>query len=155
MTPAICAIVPLAAIHPLATVNAALNAAAGVLLVVGYVLIKRRREAAHRNVMFLAFAVSIAFLTSYLAYHVWPVGAKSTPFRGTGTVRVVYYSVLITHVVLAAAVPFLASATIYLGMRDRREKHRRLARWTLPIWLYVSVTGVMIYWMLYYLYPQP
>jgi uncharacterized membrane protein YozB (DUF420 family) len=124
-------------------------------LVLGYVLIRRGREQAHKRTMFAAFAVSIAFLVSYLAYHVWPVGAKTTPFPGEGTVRLIYFIILVTHVVLAAAVPFLAGVTIYLGLRDRRLAHRRLARWTWPIWLYVSVTGVVIYVMLYHLYPQP
>jgi uncharacterized membrane protein YozB (DUF420 family) len=153
--PWLAATIPSAAAHPLATVNAALNASATVLLVVGYVLIRQRRELAHKAVMLAAFGVSVAFLISYLAYHVWPVGAASTPFRGTGGVRTVYFAILISHIVLAAAVPFLAGWTIVLGLRDLRPRHRRLARWTLPIWLYVSVTGVVIYAMLYHLYPQP
>jgi uncharacterized membrane protein YozB (DUF420 family) len=92
-------------------------------------------------------------LICYLAYHVWPVGAKATPFAGSGAVRTVYYAVLVTHILLAAAVPVLAIRTIYLGLRDRRAAHRRWAKWTFPIWLYVSVTGVVIYVMLYHLYP--
>jgi uncharacterized membrane protein YozB (DUF420 family) len=149
------AILLLADAHPLATLNASLNALAAVLLVVGYALIRRRRERAHRNVMLAAFAVSIAFLTSYLAYHVWPVGAKATPFPGEGLMLVAYRLILVTHVILAAAVPFLAMRTIWLGFADRRSKHRRLGRATYYIWLYVSVTGVLIYWMLYHLYPEP
>jgi uncharacterized membrane protein YozB (DUF420 family) len=141
--------------HPLATLNACLNATAALLLVVGYVLILRRRERAHRNVMLAAFAVSVAFLTSYLAYHVWPVGAKATPFPGEGLMLVTYRVILVSHIILAAAVPFLAIRTIWLGFADRRRKHRRLGRVTFYIWLYVSVTGVLIYWMLYHLYPQP
>jgi putative membrane protein len=148
-------LMPLADAHPLATLNASLNALAAVLLVTGYVLIRRRHERAHRNVMLAAFAVSVAFLTSYLAYHVWPIGAKATPFPGEGPMLLVYRVILITHIVLAAAVPFLAMRTIWLGYVDRRTKHRRLGRWTFYIWLYVSVTGVLIYWMLYQLYPQP
>jgi putative membrane protein len=150
-------IVPLliADIHPLATVNALLNGLATVLLIVGFVLIKRRREYAHRQVMLAAFGVSVAFLISYLAYHVWPVGAKATPFAGEGAVKVTYYAVLIPHIILAAAVPFLAMRTIYLGLANRRTAHNRWAKWTFPIWLYVSITGVVIYWMLYHLYPQP
>jgi uncharacterized membrane protein YozB (DUF420 family) len=136
--------------------NASLNAAATVLLVVGFLLIKARREAAHQWTMIAAFAVSVAFLISYLAYHVWPVGAKATPFPGEGAVRGVYYTILITHIVLAMAVPVLAVVTIYFGLRDRRARHRRIAKWTLPIWLYVSVTGVVIYLMLYQWFPvQP
>ncbi len=134
----------------LPTVNATLNATATVLLVWGYVLIKRRRELAHKRVMLTAFAVSIAFLTCYLIYHA-QVG--SVRFEAPGAVRTVYLAILVTHVVLAAIVPVLAGVTIYLGFRDRRARHRRWAKWTFPIWLYVSITGVVIYLMLYHLYP--
>jgi len=144
---------PLLAVHPLASVNAALNATAAVLLLAGYVLIKRKREKAHRNVMLAAFGVSVAFLACYLVYHVGVMKGKSTPFNGAGPIRLAYFGMLISHIVLAAAVPFLAASNIYLGFADRRYRHRRLARWTFPIWLYVSITGVMIYWMLYHLYP--
>jgi putative membrane protein len=140
-----------AAPHPLASLNALLNALATVLLVVGWVLIKRRRETAHRNMMLAAFGVSCAFLASYLAYHF--LVRLTVPFAGPATVRPVYYAILLTHVVLATTVPFLAIITIYLGLRNRRLAHRRLARWTFPIWLYVSVTGVVIYVLLYHLYP--
>jgi uncharacterized membrane protein YozB (DUF420 family) len=126
-----------------------------VLLVVGFLLIKARREYAHRQVMLAAFGVSVVFLVCYLAYHVWPVGAKATPFSGSGAAKGVYYSVLISHIILAAAVPFLALRTIYLGLKDRRAAHLRWAKWTFPIWLYVSITGVVIYLMLYHLYPPP
>ena len=143
----------LLAVHPLATVNAALNALATVLLIAGYVLIKRKREIAHRNVMLAAFAVSVAFLACYLAYHVGIKAGESTPFGGPGPVRYAYYTMLISHIILAASVPFLAAGTIYLGFADRRYRHRRLARWTFPIWLYVSITGVIMYWMLYHVYP--
>jgi putative membrane protein len=141
------------AAHPLATLNALLNAAATILLVAGYVLIKREREIAHRNVMLAAFGVSVAFLGSYLWYHTVVMAGKSMPFLGTGAVRPAYYTILITHVILAATVPFLAAWNIWLGLTDQRLRHRRLARWTFPIWLYVSITGVVIYWMLYHLYP--
>lgn len=134
--------------------NAFLNSTATVLLIVGYVLIRKRRELAHKRVMLTAFGVSIAFLISYLAYHVWPVGAKDTPFVGQGLIRPVYFAILITHIFLAAAVPVLAIITIILGYRDRRQAHRRWAWWTFPIWLYVSITGVVIYVMLYHLYPH-
>ncbi|NIP86608.1 MAG: DUF420 domain-containing protein [Planctomycetales bacterium] len=136
-------------------INASLNLAATLLLVSGWVLIKRGRQQAHKRVMIAAFAASILFLLSYLAYHVWPVGAAATPFRGQGPVRLVYYTILITHIVLAMAVPVLAVITIWLGLADRRAAHRRWARWTFPIWLYVSITGVLIYLLLYQLYPQP
>lgn len=134
----------------LPAINAALNGTAAVLLALGYVLIRRRREAAHRRVMLTAFAMSVLFLACYLVYH-YHVG--SVRFQGPPGVRRFYLGMLLSHVVLAAAVPFLALATIYLGLNDRRAAHRRLARWTLPIWLYVSLTGVAIYVMLYHLYP--
>jgi uncharacterized membrane protein YozB (DUF420 family) len=139
-------------ISDLPAVNAMLNAAATVLLVAGYALIKGRREAAHRNTMLAAFGVSVAFLACYLTYHLSP-GNAMKKFAGPPPISYAYYTILITHIFLAATVPFLALATIYLGLRDRRAAHRRLARWTFPIWLYVSVTGVVIYVMLYHLYP--
>ena len=139
-----------------ATLNATLNALAGVLLVIGYVLIRRRRETAHKRTMLAAFVVSVLFLVSYVTYHFWPTWAATTEFQGPRPLQLwFYYPLLASHVILAAMVPVLAVWTIYLGLRDRRERHRRLARWTFPIWLYVSVTGVTIYLMLYYLYPQP
>ena len=138
-------------VEQLPTINATLNGLAGVLLVLGYVLIRRRREQAHTAVMLAAFFVSIAFLACYLVYHA-QVG--SVRFEGPPTVRRIYLVILLTHVVLAAIVPFLAGLTIYWGLVDRRTRHRRLAKWTLPIWLYVSVTGVVIYVMLYHLYPH-
>ena len=139
-------------VKQLPAVNAALNATATVLLLVGYVLIKRRRERAHTVTMLAAFGVSVVFLVFYLIYH-WHAG--SVRFQGPPGVRTFYLAMLLTHVVLAAAVPFLAGLTIYWGLRDRRLKHRRIAKWTFPIWLYVSITGVAIYFMLYHLYPPP
>lgn len=139
-------------IGDLPAVNAALNALATVLLVVGYALIKRRRETAHKNTMLAAFGVSVAFLACYLTYHLTP-GNAMKKFGEGPPISYVYFTILISHIFLAAAVPFLALATIYLGFRDRRTAHRRLARWTFPIWLYVSITGVAIYVMLYHLYP--
>jgi len=132
-------------------VNAALNATATVLLVAGYMLIRRRRELAHKRVMLMAFSVSVLFLASYLTYHIGHGAA--TPFTGQGLIRPVYFTILISHIILAAAVPVLAMVTIVLGLRDRRLAHLRWARWTFPIWLYVSVTGVVIYMLLYHLYP--
>ena len=134
----------------LPTVNAALNAAATVLLVTGLVLIKRGRETAHKRAMLAAFVVSMMFLACYLAYH---AQAGHVKFSGPEPVRSIYLAILGSHVLLAATVPFLAGTTIYLGLRDRRAGHRRLAVWTFPIWLYVSITGVVIYLMLYHLYP--
>jgi uncharacterized membrane protein YozB (DUF420 family) len=138
------------AIEDLPAVNATLNALAAVMLVVGWALIKSGRERAHRNWMLSAFGVSIAFLTCYLVYHYHHL---SMPFQGPDALRPWYYVLLITHVVLAACVPVLASITIYLGLADRRVRHRQFARWTFPIWLYVSVTGVIIYLVLYHVYP--
>jgi uncharacterized membrane protein YozB (DUF420 family) len=157
-----------AAAHPLVHVNATLNAIAAVLLVVGLVMIKQGRVWAHKRVMLTAFCVSIVFLGCYLWYH-YLVG--SVEFTHPGAIRYVYYVILLTHVVLAMAVPVLAIWTIYLGLRATgsfgkgdpattgedlavyRAKHRRMARWTYPIWLYVSVTGVVVYVMLYHLWP--
>jgi putative membrane protein len=133
-------------VHSLPALNASLNALAAVLLVTGYVLIRRRQWIAHRNVMTAALACSVLFLTSYLIYHA-QVG--SVRFPGTGTPRTVYLAILLTHTVLAAAVPFLAGFTVVRAWRRRYPQHKKLARWTLPIWLYVSVTGVVVYWMLY------
>jgi uncharacterized membrane protein YozB (DUF420 family) len=130
----------------LPTVNASLNALAAVLLVTGYVLIRQRKLVAHRNVMTAALVCSVLFLISYLVYHA-EVGSKAFP--GTGGVRTVYLTILLTHTVLAAAVPFLAGVTVVRAWRKRYPQHMKIARWTLPIWLYVSVTGVVVYWMLY------
>ena len=129
-------------------VNAAINGVAAVLLVLGYILIRQKKISAHRVCMVGAFALSILFLASYLTYH-YQVG--SVRFQGTGPVRTVYLGVLLTHTVLAAVVPFLALITLWRALRERFEKHVAIARWTLPIWLYVSVTGVVVYWMLYHL----
>ena len=136
----------------LATADAALNATATVLLVLGYVLIKRRREQAHKWAMLAALGVSTAFLMCYLAYHL--TQHRPVEFGGSGTIRPVYFSILVSHILLAATVPVLAIWTAVLGLKDRRQAHRKLASWTFPIWLYVSVTGVVVYWMLYHLYPS-
>lgn len=130
----------------LPTVNAILNGAAASLLVAGFLLIRAGRREAHRRAMTAAFACSVLFLVSYLVYH---FEAGSVRFQGTGPVRTFYLTVLLTHTVLAAVVPFLAVTTLVLARKGRFEAHRRLARVTLPIWLYVSVTGVVIYLMLY------
>jgi uncharacterized membrane protein YozB (DUF420 family) len=130
----------------LPTVNASLNALAGVLLVLGFYFIRKREIEKHRACMVAAFSCSVLFLISYLTYH-YQVG--SVRYQGTGTIRTVYLSILATHTVLAAAVPFLALITLVRALRQRFDKHRAIARWTLPIWLYVSVTGVVIYLMLY------
>ena len=132
----------------LPTVTAVLNATAAVLLVWGYWLIRRKRVETHRRVMIAAFAVSCLFLVCYLVYHA-QVG--SVRFPHTGALRMVYLGILGTHTVLAAAVPVLAIITLRRGLAGRYDRHRRIARWTLPIWLYVSVTGVVVYGMLYHL----
>jgi uncharacterized membrane protein YozB (DUF420 family) len=137
-------------IHYLPTINASLNATATVLLIVGHRLIKQRREVAHKRVMLSAFAVSMLFLTCYLIYH---AQAGHVKFEGPEPIRTAYHAMLFSHVLLAATVPVLAGRTLYLGLRDRRATHRRWAKWTYPIWLYVSITGVLIYFMLYHLYP--
>src|SRR5436305_1861610 len=133
-------------LHDLPALNASLNALSAVLLVAGYLLIRARRWQAHRNVMVAALVSSTLFLTSYLIYHAH-VGSRHFP--GTGPARTLYFAILLTHTLLAATVPFLAGITVYNAFRRRFVKHRRIARWTLPIWLYVSVTGVVVYWMLY------
>ena len=135
-------------------VNAALNALATILLVLGYVQIKRRRERAHKWTMLACFGVSVIFLACYLTYHFnIPGGSKKFPDYPPDAIRLAYYAILLTHVVLAASVPLLAIGTIWLGMADRRTAHRKLAWWTFPIWLYVSVTGVVVYLLLYQLFP--
>jgi len=144
---------PVLSVEDLPHLNALLNGVATALLLTGYVLIRQRRERAHKRVMLACFAVSVLFLVSYLTYHA-QAGSKHFPDTAPGTVRMFYFIVLISHVVLAAVVPFLAVATIWLGLSDRRKVHRRVARWTFPIWLYVSVTGVIVYLMLYQLAPR-
>lgn len=136
-------------------VNASLNALATVLLVVGFVLIKLRHEGAHKWVMLACFAVSAVFLASYLTYH-FNIGPKlkKFPYVEYQSAAYVYYAILISHIILAVTVPFLAIGTIYLGLADKRRGHLRLAKWTFPIWLYVSVTGVVVYLMLYQIYPD-
>ncbi len=133
-------------IRDLPAINATLNAISAVLLTIGWLLIRARRREAHRKVMLAAFATSILFLISYLVYH-FNVG--SVRFQQTGAIRTIYLTILLTHTVLAATVPFLAVITLRRAWAARFDQHRRIARITLPIWLYVSVTGVVVYWMLY------
>ena len=130
--------------HP--ALNASLNALASVLLISGFRFIRAKRIAAHKACMLTAVAVSLLFLTSYVYYH---YHAGSTPFPGQGWTRALYFTILISHMILAAATLPLVLITVTFALRGRIEKHRRLARWTFPIWLYVSVTGVVIYLMLY------
>lgn len=132
----------------LPTLNATLNALAAVLLSVGWLFIRSGRIEAHRRCMIAAFVTSSLFLVSYVVYHA-QVGSK--PFPGTGLLRTVYLAILTPHVVLAAAVLPLAILTLRRGLRRQDERHRRIARLTLPTWLFVSVTGVIVYVMLYWL----
>jgi putative membrane protein len=136
-------------ISSLPLVNALLNGAATILLVSGYIAIRTRRIAVHRAFMLAAFATSVLFLTSYLIYHAH-VGSR--PFPGHGPIRTVYFTILTSHIVLAAVIPPLATVTLWQAFRNRFDRHRRIARWTLPLWLYVSVTGIVVYWMLYQMY---
>jgi len=133
-------------VRDLPGVNAVLNASAALLLTIGYSLIRRRKIDAHRNVMIGAFGVSVLFLICYLIYH---ARVGSVRFERPGPIRAVYLSILMTHTALAVLVPFLAIVTLYRGLKGNYQGHRRIAKWTLPIWLYVSVTGVVVYWMLY------
>jgi len=128
------------------TVNAALNATSTGLLVTGWLCIRRGNRAAHRACMLAAFGVSAAFLVGYLLHH---ARVGSVPFAGQGVLRSVYFAVLVPHIVLSALVLPLALVTLWHAWREHFDRHRRLARWTLPIWLYVSVSGVVVYWMLY------
>ena len=132
----------------LPTLNAFLNGTSAVLLPVGFIFIRLRKVTAHKTCMVTAFGVSSLFLISYLIYH---YQAGSVPFVGTGWIRPVYFTLLTSHIVLAACIVPLALMTIYRAWTEQFEKHMRIARWTLPLWLYVSVTGVIVYWMLYHL----
>ena len=127
-------------------VNATLNAIAALLLTIGYIYIRRGHTQAHRLCMLAAFATSALFLASYLVYH-FNVG--SVAFTGQGTIRTVYFTILFSHIILAIAILPMAIVTLLRALRGQFESHRRLAKWTLPLWLYVSVTGVVVYWMLY------
>ncbi len=126
--------------------NALLNGTSAVLLAAGYLCIRRRRIVAHRALMVSAFVVSTLFLCSYIVYH---ANVGSRPFTGQGWVRPVYFTILISHVLLAFALLPLALTTLYRAWRGQFERHRRIARWAFPIWMYISVTGVVVYWMLY------
>ncbi len=136
-------------IHQLPALNATLNALSGVLLATGYLFIRTRRIAAHRACMLGAFGTSTLFLVSYVVYH-WNAGSR--PFPGAGPIRLVYFAILITHVILAAAILPLSLLTLAHALRARFDRHVRVARWTFPVWMYVSGSGVVIYLMLYRLY---
>ncbi len=136
-------------VQDLPALNALLNGTSAIFLSVGYLLIRRGDRVLHKRFMLAALATSAVFLTSYVIYH---ANVGSRPFPGQGAIRAVYFAILITHVILAAAIPPLALFTAFLGLTGRFDRHVRIARWTLPIWLYVSVTGVVIYLMLYQMY---
>jgi uncharacterized membrane protein YozB (DUF420 family) len=132
----------------LPALNATLNATSAVLLTIGWILIRRGHWRRHRAFMIAAFSTSVLFLISYLTYHAH-IGSKHFP--GQGTIRVVYFTILLTHTVLAAAIVPLILITLSRGLSSRFDRHRAIARWTLPLWMYVSVTGVVVYLMLYQL----
>lgn len=133
-------------IADLPTLNATLNGLSAVWLTCGYIFIRQKKITAHKTCMIGAVITSALFLVSYLIYH---YHAGSKPFAGQGAIRTVYFSILLSHTVLAAAIVPLALITLVRALKQRFDKHKRIARWTLPIWFYVSVTGVIIYWMLY------
>ncbi len=135
-------------------VNAGLNALAAAMLLAGFVAVKRGKQDTHKRLMLGTFAVSVLFLVSYLTYHFalkHYTGASSKSFEGTGSIRIVYFSILISHSILAAVVPVMAIITIRRGLKEDWIGHRKIAKITFPVWLYVSVTGVIIYAMLYHL----
>lgn len=134
----------------LPSVNAGLNATSALFLVAGYAFIRAGRRNAHRNCMLVSVTVSTLFLISYIIYHYM---AGATSFTGQGWIRPVYFAILGTHTLLAIAVVPLVIVTLVRALRERFTLHRQIARWTFPIWLYVSVTGVVIYWLLYHAYP--
>jgi uncharacterized membrane protein YozB (DUF420 family) len=134
-------------VNDLPAVNAGLNALSACLLVGGFAAIRRRNVALHRRIMLTAFTTSSLFLISYVTHKLLREG--NAPFPGEGAIRVVYLTILVSHMILAAAIVPLATTLIVLGLRGRIERHKRLARFTWPAWLYVSVTGVVIWWMLY------
>jgi uncharacterized membrane protein YozB (DUF420 family) len=138
-------------VHSLPLLNAILNSSSAILLITGYFFIRTHRVRAHRATMIAALACSLLFLTSYLVYHA-QVG--SVRFTGQGPVRIVYFSILVTHTLLAIAIVPLVLIALSRALRRRYHRHRSIAVWTLPLWLYVSVTGVVIYLMLYQFYPS-
>ena len=138
-------------VHALPHLNAILNGTSGLLLLTGYMFIRRHKVAAHRNCLIAALVTSTLFLISYLTYHYYH---GSTRFAGQGLVRPLYFVILISHTVLAAVIVPFVGVTLYRAARGQFDKHRALARWTFPMWLYVSVTGVIVYLMLYQIYPS-
>jgi uncharacterized membrane protein YozB (DUF420 family) len=142
---------PVELLRFLPTLNAMLNATSGILLTIGFLFIRRRNVQAHRACMIAALVSSSLFLISYLVYHYY---AGGTRFAGTGAARLIYFIILTTHTILAAVIVPFVLVTATRALRGQFDRHRRVARWTLPMWLYVSVTGVVVYLMLYHLYPS-
>lgn len=135
----------------LPTLNAILNATSGILLCIGYYMIRKKNKRVHKRMMISAIITSLCFLTSYVIYHSF-VGSVS--FQGQGLIRPIYFTILTSHTVLAITIVPMVIITLSRALRSRFDHHRRIARWTFPIWLYVSVTGVLVYMMLYVLYPS-
>jgi uncharacterized membrane protein YozB (DUF420 family) len=140
-------------IHWFPPLNASLNAASGILIVIGFLLIRRRQIALHRACMIAAVTCSSLFLISYVTYHIG-YGAGVTRFSGTGGIRTIYLVILISHTILAVTVVPFVIVTLTRALRGQFLRHRSIARYTFPMWLYVSVTGVIVYFMLYHLYPS-
>jgi putative membrane protein len=140
-------------VNALPAVNATLNATSGVLLLGGFMMIKRHKIAQHRRFMLAACFTSLAFLCCYVLNHYLRHGVV-THFRGTGAVRPLYFTILTTHTILAIVIVPMAIVTVFRGLKMRVEKHRRIARWTFPLWMYVSVTGVLVYFFLYQWFPS-
>jgi putative membrane protein len=134
-------------------INASLNGVATLLLILGLITIKAKKESLHKLAMLSCFGVSGVFLACYLIYHAM-VGSKLFPVAQYPIGAYIYYPILLSHVLLAVAVPFLAIAAIYWGWKDQREKHRKVVKWAFPIWLYVSITGVVVYALLYWVFPD-
>ena len=141
-------------VHDLPAVNATLNGIATVLITAGYIFMLRRRLDLHRKVMTAAMGVSAVFLVTYVTHKVLVHGVH-TPFGGQGPIRTVYYAMLISHIILAMAIAYLVPRTFFFALRGSIERHRAWARWTFPIWYYVSVTGVLVYFFLYQWWPAP
>ena len=140
-------------VSDLPAVNASLNGLATLLLLLGFIFIKRGQRTAHRNCMIAAFSTSCVFLICYVTHKILVHGVH-TPFSRTGALAVVYYSMLLSHIVLAIAIVPLTLMTMSRALKEKFELHKRIARWTWPIWMYVSVTGVVIYFLLYQIFPQ-
>jgi len=144
-------------IHDLPAVNASLNGLSGIFLTAGFVFIKRKNKIAHRNCMISAFVTSIAFLSCYLTYHGYlaiVLHQGPTHFENPLWFRPIYLTILLTHTILAVVIVPLILITLWRAKKQRFEQHKKIARWTWPLWMYVSVTGVIVYWLLYVKFPQ-